>query len=429
MENKKGSLSKIFLSTIAGNALEFYDLALLGFLAPTIAHLFFSSENPRLAAIGSLGTFAIAFVVRPLGAILFGHFGDRVGRKRALVLSITMMCVSSTLIGCLPTYENIGVTAPILLICCRFIQGIAIGSEYNGAAIFALEHYEGNKRSFFGSLLSAGAISGYLLASGISLICTQSWMPSWGWRLPFFFGLVIAAVGLYIRRNISETPAFTSLEKNAIPNYPLMNAFITNPLSSLATIGFGISISNIALMLMGYMTTYLVNVLHIPSATAMFINVMAISILAVFIPIMGYLGNILSSKVVMMISAWMIVALIFPIYTLTVTLQPFNILMAQGLLAILTAGLIGPSHSVIFSLFPAHNRYSGACFNYTLGAACGGVGPIISEVLIQKTQNITSPAFFIMLSSVVTIVSLILISIKNLKQNFFLRANSFLKIT
>ncbi|HEX2654920.1 MAG TPA: MFS transporter, partial [Xanthobacteraceae bacterium] len=220
------SLARVATASMAGTVLEWYDFFLYGFTAALVfGKLFFPTYSPLAGTLASFGTLAIGFVARPLGGILFGHFGDRIGRKTALVLTISIMGGSSFLIGLIPTYETIGIAAPVLLTLLRFMQGIALGGEWGGAVLMTLEYAPENKRGFYGSVVQLGAVLGLALATLILFI--GSMLPgdafyTWGWRIPFLVSIVLLVVGLYIRLSVEETPAFQQVRaKGEVVKVPI----------------------------------------------------------------------------------------------------------------------------------------------------------------------------------------------------------------
>ena len=202
-----------FVAAFMGTALEFYDFALFGLLAPVFSTLFFPKEDPIAALIASYGIFAAGFLIRPLGGIVFGYIGDTFGRKRAMVISIIAMMLPTSLIGFLPTYEQIGLLAPIILTLCRLLQGLCAGGEFSGAAIFVIEHAQENKKYFSGSLVTASSVIGMLAASTMASLCALEGVPTWGWRIPFLLCIPIGLLGFYIRKNTQETAAFSNAQK------------------------------------------------------------------------------------------------------------------------------------------------------------------------------------------------------------------------
>ncbi|WP_051908534.1 MFS transporter [Candidatus Odyssella acanthamoebae] len=216
-------LKKIAISCFAGNMLEWYEFAVFGFLTTYISQNFFPTSSPYLATLMTYAIFATGFIMRPLGAILSGHIGDRQGRRGGLLLSITLMALPTFAIGCLPTYEQIGILAPILLLLCRMIQGISLGGEFSGSIVYLIEHSPKDRPGFYASWADLGSSVGMIAASLTSLVLTlylsQNQMLSFGWRLPFLGGIAFGLLGYYLRRDLAETPEFkaTTEKKPGVP--------------------------------------------------------------------------------------------------------------------------------------------------------------------------------------------------------------------
>jgi len=220
---------RVAAAGVVGNVLEWYDFALYGYLATIFAGQFFPSEDPLTSLIGAYAVFAIGFLARPLGGVIYGHIGDRFGRRRLLTLSVVLMGVPTFLLGLLPTYASVGILAPILLVALRFIQGISTGGEFVGSIVFLVEHAPQKRRAFFGSLANLGALIGGLLGAGVAWLMTAL-LPSaelydWGWRLPFLSGIIVAGAGLWIRLGVDESPLFREMQnKGDIEEWPIRTA-------------------------------------------------------------------------------------------------------------------------------------------------------------------------------------------------------------
>src|SRR5260221_4652490 len=201
---KKWKSSKVIFSAMLGNSLEYYDFNLFIFLAPVISPLFFPTEDKIASVLIGLGTYAVGYFMRPLGAVAFGYIGDVYGRRRALTLSIILMAIPTFLMGLLPTYEAIGILAPIAVIVLRLLQGFCAGGEYNGAGIFTVENVNPKKAGFAGGMITASSAIGFLMGSMVASLCVLEVMPSWAWRVAFLMGIIVGFVGLYLRRNIPD---------------------------------------------------------------------------------------------------------------------------------------------------------------------------------------------------------------------------------
>src|SRR5262245_32613064 len=283
---------KTILAGAIGNVLEWYDFALYGYFAPVFASLFFPSNSPSVSLISAFGVFAIGFLARPLGAFIFGHWGDTLGRRNALAWSVLLMAVPTGAVGLLPTYEAIGVIAPMALILCRFLQGLSVGGEFTGSATFLVEHAAASQRGYIGSWAGFSAQIGALLGSGMGALIASSLadeaLRQWGWRIPFLMGSVIAVAGWYLRTSVPESPAFETIRlKGALASSPVRDVFTTQRRAVARVVGLmwlhGVSFY----LLYVYMTTYLVTVTPVQLAAVLWLNTGCMMLLALLIPVMG----------------------------------------------------------------------------------------------------------------------------------------------
>jgi MHS family proline/betaine transporter-like MFS transporter len=370
---------KAIFAALIGNALEYYDVMLYGFFATMLAPLFFPTENGTISIISSLGTFAAGFIMRPLGGIFFGHFGDKVGRRPALALAIFLVTIPTFIIGILPTYAQIGAAAPIILITCRLLQGLCVGGEYSGAAIFVIEHSKKNRAAFAGSILCAAGFFGGVLGTFIGFLCTLSFMPSWAWRIPFLIGSVIGLIGYRIRTRINESPDFLRVKDDQRNRIPLLTVLQKRRKNLLCTIGIGATSLipfYIASVFFGHL---LVAQMHVPYPQMMLINIALNIFIMCLLPLMGMIAdNIGKEKLMIFFSLSSIIIAFTLIFILNDSLSVFNIILVQFILAFIAAGFGAPSTALLATLFPVHERYSGVGFGYALGGALlGGTTPLI----------------------------------------------------
>jgi len=286
-----------------GNVLEWYDFALYGFFAPVIAKLFFPSDDQITGLLATFGIFAVGFLMRPVGAVIFGILGDKLGRKKALEISVVMMAVPTTLIGVLPTYESVGILAPILLTIIRLIQGISVGGEFTGSISYVVENapHPPNRRGFYSSWTVFSLLGGILLGSAIASIVTgvftDAQVQSFGWRLPFLLGLVIGLIGLYLRVGLDESPAFKKMkEAGELSKRPIIDAFKFHWKQILIVIGATCVGSVNFYMIFVYLTTFLSTETHVDLSTALEINTVSMIILMVITPIMGFFSDKIGRK-------------------------------------------------------------------------------------------------------------------------------------
>ncbi len=392
------SQTRVLIASIFGNALEFYNLTLYGFFVVTIAATFFPSDNALLSLISSLSVYAIGFVVRPLGAVLFGHIGDTWGRRKALGLSILIMGIPSILIAFLPGYESLGFLAPTLLILCRAVQGLCSGGEFNGATIFALEHLGKKNPGFAGGLIVGSCLLGSLVALGVATLIQSLDLPSWGWRIAFFLGGSASFYGLYIRRKMEESPVFSILQKEDKINQKPLKTALSNHLSSCFLV-FSIAAFDGALTytLVTFLVVYTTVYLHIPEAQAMYYNFFGVLTCMIATPLAGYAADTYGVKKILLFSTLGVLSLSFPVFLLVQQSSAFSLILANIILGVLTGGIIGVQPLFSQSLFPADTRYTGIAFSYSLSIGLvGGLTPLILTYLVSNGGNPSAPAFYLM---------------------------------
>lgn len=399
--------SKAIFAATVGNALEYYDVMLYGFFAAMLAPLFFPTESQTVSIIASLGTFAAGFVMRPLGGIIFGHLGDKFGRKQALVLAIFLVTIPTLTIGLLPTYEIIGIAAPIILILCRLLQGLCVGGEYSGASIFVIEYSKRGREAFAGSILCAAGVSGGVLGTLLGFLATLPFMPSWGWRIPFLIGSVFGLIGFYIRTKIKETPEFTKHKNEKIAKIPLWNVLLKRKRNLCCTMGIGAT-ALIPLYLSSiYMGHLLSTELHLTTSDIMLVNILLNIFIMLLLPFMGNLADrIISKENLMVFSCLMFMVIAYPLFSfLKANLSLQNVILCQAIIAILNTAFAAPTMALLSTFFPVHERYSGIGFGYALGGALlGGTTPLIIVSLENWLHAPMMPAYYLMSSSILGIV-------------------------
>lgn len=396
---------KALFSSFIGNTLEFYDFALYGALAGLFTKLFFPNGDVSTSILFSgTGVFAIGLIARPLGGVVFGYIGDRYSRRTALSLSMYLMAVPSFMLIVLPTYEMIGLLAPALLISARILQGFCTGGEYNGAAIFALEHQKNQHKGLVSGLMTASSASGLLLATLVSLIFTHTSLPEWSWRIPFFFGMCIALFGYYIRRKNLESPEFQASLKaqkftnapiiDALQNYKfpmLVSALIAGQTAVLAYMMFTLIAPNSILSPLNLL--YTKDQLYVLSI----IGLITFAVSCVF---SGVIAQKLPHKTyVMLASAVLATLFIIPIFNLILSGVFIYAVLGQLLFGFLSGLQAGPQHIYMQEIFPNNLRYSAISFSFSLGTGLlGGLTPLVSKYIINAFN--TPPFLWVMFSSV-----------------------------
>ena len=403
------AMKKTLLAGAIGNVLEWYDFALYGYFAPVLASLFFPSDSRSLSLISAFGVFAVGFLARPLGAMLFGYWGDTLGRRHALAWSILLMAVPTCLVGLLPTYGTIGVLAPVALTLCRFLQGLSVGGEFTGSATFLVEHAAASQRGYVGSWAGFSAQIGALLGSGVGALIasslTEEALHQWGWRIPFVMGGLIAVAGWYVRTSVPESPAFESSRlAGTLSATPIRDVFRSHSGAVAKIIGL-VWLHGVAFYLLYiYLTTYLVTVTTIPLATLLSINTACMALLALSIPLFGAWSDRIGQTPLLMAGAAGLALLSYPSFLWLTSNDLPSLIAAQVLLTLLVASYMGPFFAAIADLFPAPQRYTGLSVGYNIGAALfGGTAPLIATLLIEWSGNVLAPAFYLSFCATVSL--------------------------
>ena len=404
---------RVVLAGGIGSAVEFYDFGVYGYLATTTASLFFPQSSPGAALLATLAVFATAFVVRPVGSILFGHVGDRVGRRPALAISVIAMALATFSIGLLPTAAAIGSAAPVLLVIARLVQGLSAGGELGGAATMLAEASVDRHRGLICSVAQIGALSGLLLASGIvsltDFLIPPGDMQAWGWRIPFLLALPTGIVGLLIRRRLDEGTAFKRIvDEGAVAQVPIVQAFRVNSTSILKTLGICVMVFVGYYMVFVYLTIHLQQQAFMSRAAANWSTGLTILVAIIMLPVFGLLSDRVGRRPVIAGSAVGLLVLPLPLFGLINGGSVGLAVFAQVLLGICVAAIMGVLWAAIVEMFPTAVRYSGVGFAYSLAAALvGGTTPYIAAWLTQVTGNTDAPAYLLMASSVVALLTLL----------------------
>jgi len=411
-----GDIRKTVIVAGIGNIMEWYDFALYGYFAPVLAHLFFPSEDPAVSLVSTFGVFATGFLMRPVGAAIFGHFGDRMGRRKALSASVLLMAGATTLMGLLPTYAQIGMTATVLLTFLRLLQGISAGGEFTGSISFLVEHAPPSRRGFIGSWTTFSGVSGMILGSGAGALATyllsDEALNSWGWRIPFLLGIVTGAVGYYLRFGVEESPMFKALkEQGKVVQAPLKEAFREFHKEMLMAVGVNWLNAAVFYTVWVYNTTYLATVIGFPLSSALLINTLSMLFLILAIPLMGALSDRVGRKPVLIAGCVGVACLAYPLYYLLSQGTFGSALTAQLVFVIPISMLQGTMPTTMVELFPTSSRYSALSISYNIAFAIfGGTAPLVATQLISMTGNPLSPSFSLIFAAVVSL--LVIVSMK-----------------
>jgi MFS transporter, MHS family, proline/betaine transporter len=387
--------------------MEWYDFALYGFFAPVIAKQFFPSEDPLASLVSTFGIFAAGYLMRPVGGFVLGRLGDRMGRKRVLLLSVYLMAVPTALIGLLPTHAQIGVTASVLLMILRLIQGFSVGGEFTGSIAFLAEHAPPEKRGLFSSFTTGAAVTGILLGSAVGALMTglldSDTLNLWGWRVPFLAGVVLAFIGGYLRRTLDDSESFKRVKaEGETLESPLREVLTKHRASTLKLLAAMWVFAGSFYMIFIYLTTYLSTETHILLSMALRLNTVAMVLLLVLIPVMGALSDRLGRKPLLVGSSVGLALLGYPLFLALQKGSSGLDLMALAAFAILTATLQGAMPAMLAELFPTRVRMTAVSTAYNLGQALfGGTAPLICTYLIKTTGSPMAPAGYLVLISAV----------------------------
>ena len=410
--NGPKALRRTVLAGAIGNVLEWYDFALFGYFAPVLSSLFFPSSDPSLSLIATFSVFAVGFLARPLGAIVFGYFGDTKGRRDALAWSVIVMAIPTSLVGVLPTYDQIGIIAPILLTVLRFLQGLSVGGEFTGSVTFLIEHAAPTERGYIGSWAGFSAQTGALLGSGVGAVATasltQEALHEWGWRLPFIAGSIIALVGWYLRSRLPESPAFAHLQQTTIvSSSPAREIFTSHRMSLFHVMGLvllhGVGFYIFYVYLPGYVT----RVTGLPHGTTLLINTGCMALMAALIPMMGKLADRFSPQWILGLGAAGLALGTVPIFIGLTSGQIALVITAQALATVLVAAYMGPFFAVVAMLFPVFGRYTGLSLSYNLASALfGGTAPLMATLLMEWSGNNLAPGWYVSGCAILSLLTL-----------------------
>jgi MFS transporter, MHS family, shikimate and dehydroshikimate transport protein len=409
----KSPIVRVALASLIGTSIEWYDFFLYGTAAALVlGPLFFSPKlSPLAAQLSAFATFWVGFAARPVGGIVFGHFGDRLGRKAMLILTLMIMGIATFLVGVLPTYKDIGIIAPVLLVILRFAQGFAVGGEWGGAVLIATEHSPAARRGFFGSWPQFGVPIGLLLSALLFSVVASSFSKAAflaiGWRIPFLLSIVLVAVGLFIRLRITETPDFERVrETRTIARLPVIDVLRTNLKSVVLAAGAFFLTNGTFYIYVTFIVSYGEKILKVPSSTMLTGVLIGAVAMGVTILAAGALSDRLGRLPVYLTGAAFVGVMAFPVFLLINTKSPTLIALALAL-GIGGIGIMyGPQAAFFSELFGANVRYSGASLGYQITAIfAGGLAPFIATALLALFNNASWPiVLYIVAMAIITLV-------------------------
>lgn len=402
---EKPRLTKnILIPCLIGNALEFYDFTLCGAFLAVLGKNFFPSGNEFAALMGGIFAFSAAFFTRPLGALLFGYVGDKYGRKNALTLSVLLMGFPTLIIGLLPGYQTIGVWAPCILLLCRLLQGLCTGGEYNGAAIFALEHMKA-KPGFISGLISASCVVGAVTATFVAFVVTNYIQYSQAWRIPFCLGALVACVGYILRKKALETQDFIS--KATIERLPIVEVFKNYRRQYFLAVSSGAFNGILSYTLFGFLNIYLTKYIGIKTANSLFFNIFGLFSFMGTCVYFGHLADKLTARVSMKLAGEVAIITSWIGFFILQQENDIAIIIGQIIIGVGVGCFVGPSHYFLQQQFAPQVRYTGVASGFSLGMALtGGSTAFIMTYALESTHFLLTPALYISFAAILWIVIL-----------------------
>jgi len=408
IKNTFSMAKKIILASSIGNFLEMYSFSLFSMLLPTLTSLFFPSSDPFAALLSAYLVFSVGFLAYPVGALFFGYIGDKYGRRVALSFSLLGMAFSTFSMGFLPSYIVLGIVSPLFLAFFRVIQGICAGGECMGSGVFVVESISNSNRGFFGSLIAASGTFGALIASIISAFFVSSGMPSWGWRLPFLFSILIGIVGLYLRTTVEESPSFKRSFSEGKHN-PIKELLAYHLIPFLCAIGIGALGTVPFYLIIGFLNSYLVFSHLITIQEAANLNLLLLLFCVVTMPLAGYMADKVGYARTMVLSALSSLLYAYPFFHIIYVSSLFNIGLAEIIFLAFSQLFVAPINAFLTQLFPVHSRYTGMAFGYCIGMALfGGTTPYIALSLINGLGDAKCPFLYVICICLIGIISVII---------------------
>ena len=402
--------TRAVVAAVIGNALEWYDLTVFGFLTVVIAQLFFPAGNDYSSMLLTTATFGVAFVMRPIGGIVLGLYADRAGRKAALSLVIALMTLGILLLAIAPPYSAIGIGAPLMIVLGRLLQGFSAGGEFGSSTALLIEAAPFSKRGFYGSWQMASQAAALLLGAVVGALITHGLSPealkSWGWRVPFILGLIIGPIGFYIRRHLSDSEAFLLAQKTA-RRATLGEVLTSHSRDVLCGLGAVIALTVTIYVLISYLPTFAVKQLKLPYAQSFNAVIVGNLLLTVLSPLTGAWSDRIGRKGLSLWSLVLTLVIIYPLFAwLAAEPSVSKLILVQALLSIALSGYYGPFGALIAELFPANVRSIGLSLAYNVAVMLfGGFGPFVVTWLINTTGSPLAPTYYVMGGLALSIVA------------------------
>jgi len=412
VSQEKSYIWRVITSCMIGNAIEWYDFAIYGYFAATIGKLFFPEFSTTANLLATFGVFAAGFIMRPLGGIIFGHIGDKIGRKSALLWSIYLMAIPTTLIGFLPTYEQAGWLAPFLLTLIRLVQGISMGGEFTGSMIFVVENAQNKHRGLYGSWivfsLLVGILIGSIIATSTCYFLSNDQLMDWGWRIPFFLSIVGGLIGTIMRRTLHEPAQFANAKKqHKESSLPIIDLFKNHWKTIIYVLFIELTLSVGFYLIVTFVNNYLTEFLKMDMLTSLSLITISMVAMGVAILLSGWASDKIGCKPVLVLSSLAFTIFAYPLF-IAFEGGFMSALFAQICLSFIMGSFFAPIPATLVSLFPLTVRYSGISISHSLSMALfGGTAPLIATWLIHLTGNNATPALYLALASFISAMSLL----------------------
>jgi len=410
------TIRRAVLACAAGQAFEIFDFVIYGFFAVAIGHAFFPSNDPAASLLASFATFAVGFLFRPVGALVIGYYGDRFGRRKALVVTVGLMACATGITGLIPSYAAIGLWAPILLVLCRMLQGFSTGGEWGGAAAFLVEHAPSGRRGLIGSFQQAATAIGAMGATFSAAILSSSMSSesffAWGWRVPFLIGFVLGPIGYYLRTRVAETPAFQrALETQTIKRMPIAEAISSHGGMFLA--GFGLSIIGCVInyVFLVFLPSFASQTLKIDLRYALWSTALAGTLYLVLTPIVGHYSDRVGRKPMLFACSLLAVIMAYPLFLFLATYPTFwGMLLVQAIAQAVLTLYTGVISTILSEMFPTNVRYTALSVSYGFAVAIfGGFAPYISTFLVRITGDVLAPSYYVMAAGIVSGIAVLFV--------------------